>query len=219
MKSQSIDTAERSFFENLQLYLKINTGKSSKKTKYERICGVDAAHGEDDSVFAVASVFDTKTFRLVERSEYIGRATFAYVPGLFFLREGPFTCEALSKLKSKPDLVCFDAQGYAHPRRRGLATICGMVAGVPSIGISKSRLVGEVQEYREGLKKLVAGSETLGYVTSNPTRYWSTGFAVALGELESLIEKYGKLCVQSINESHRFAQNLRLVAKKNETAS
>jgi deoxyribonuclease V len=213
LKSRSIDAAERSFFENLKLNLKIDTGKSSKKTKYERICGVDAAYGKDNSVFAVASVFDTKTFRLVERSEYIGRATFPYVPGLFYLREGPFACEALSKLKSKPDLVCFDAQGYAHPKRQGLATICGVVAEVPSIGISKSRLVGEIQEYKEGVKKLVTGNETLGYVTSNPTRYWSTGFAVAFGELESLIEKYRNVCVESINESHRIAQNLRLIAK------
>jgi deoxyribonuclease V len=145
LNPDSIDEAERLFFENLQLLLKREKVKSSKKRKYERICGVDAAYGEDNSVYAVASVFDAGN-RKLERSEYSGKATFPYEPGLFFLREGPFACKALAKLTVKPDLVCFDAHGYAHPRRLGLATICGMISDVPSIGLSKSKLVGEVEE-------------------------------------------------------------------------
>ena len=146
----------------------------------------------------------------------IGKATFPYEPGLFFLREGPFACKVLSQLTVKPDLVCFDAQGYAHPRRVGLATICGMVSEIPTIGISKSKLVGEVEEYKQGLKKLFDGGETLGYATTSPTRYWSPGFSVTFSELESLIETCQDVCLKSINRSHEYARKL---LKKTDTSN
>jgi deoxyribonuclease V len=171
---------------------------------------VDAVYGEDDSVYAVASVIDTKNQKLVEHAEYSGSATFPYVSGLFFLREGPFACEVISKLLVKPDLICFDAQGYAHPRRQGLATICGMISGIPSIGISKSKLVGETQDFKGGLKKLELEKETLRYVTSNPTRYWSMGFSVKQRELEKIIQNYGSICLRAIGESHQYAGKMRL---------
>lgn len=174
----------------------------------QKICGVDAAY-DDDLVFAVASVFDIKNSNVIEKAEYTGRATFPYVPGLFFLREGPFACEVVSKLHAKPDLVCFDGHGYAHPRRQGLATICGMLLDIPSIGISKSRLVGEIQPYKMGLEKLNYGTEILGYITSKPTRYWSTGFSVKLTELEQIIEDYGNICLRAMKESHQHAGKLR----------
>jgi deoxyinosine 3'endonuclease (endonuclease V) len=214
LHSSLIDGAERSFFEKLQLHLKTDEGKpSGRKRTFGRICGVDAAYGEDDSVYAVASVIDTRNQKLVESAEYSGRATFPYVSGLFYLREGPFAFEVISKLQVKPDLVCFDAQGYAHPRRQGLATICGIIAGIPSIGVSKSKLVGENQGHKYGLRKLVTGEEILGYVTSNPTRYWSAGFSVKLAELEKIIENYGDICLRAINESHQHAGKMRSLSR------
>ena len=137
-----------------------------------------------------------------------GRQLFLYVSGLFFLREGPFVCEAISKLRNKPDLVCFDAQGLAHPRKMGLATICGMILGMPSIGISKTRLVGEMEDYKDGLKRLVIGNEQVGYVTSNPKRYWSPGFSIRLDGLENIIVNQRDICLRSINESHQRAVQL-----------
>ncbi|CAN5763945.1 hypothetical protein BH23GEM5_BH23GEM5_13900 [soil metagenome] len=34
----------------------------------------------------------------------------------------------------KPDVLIFDGQGYAHPRRFGIACHGGLVLGVPSVG-------------------------------------------------------------------------------------
>jgi deoxyribonuclease V len=209
MTSLPIDGAERSFFEKLQTLLKRDELRTSNtKQNYGRICGVDAAYDEDNSVHAVASVYDSKELELLERSEYMGTPTFPYVSGLFFLREGPFVCEAISKLRNKPDLVCFDAQGLAHPRKMGLATICGMILGMPSIGISKTRLVGEMEDYKDGLKRLVIGNEQVGYVTSNPKRYWSPGFSIKLDGLENIIVNQRDICLRSINESHQRAVQL-----------
>lgn len=68
--------------------------------------------------------------------------TFPYVPGLLAFREGPSVLAALEQLSTRPDLLIFDAQGRAHPRRLGLASHLGVILDQPSIGCAKSRLIG-----------------------------------------------------------------------------
>jgi deoxyribonuclease V len=68
---------------------------------------------------------------------------FPYVPGFLSFREIPVLLAALDKLPSVPDLLFCDGQGYAHPRRMGLATHLGIVLDVPAIGCAKSLLIGK----------------------------------------------------------------------------
>ena len=73
-------------------------------------------------------------------------AEFPYIPGLLAFREAPSVLAALEKLKTEPDLLIFDAQGLAHPRRLGLAAHLGVIIDRPSIGCAKSRLWGKHDE-------------------------------------------------------------------------
>jgi len=68
--------------------------------------------------------------------------SFPYVPGLLAFREGPVVFAALERLTSEPDVLMFDAQGLAHPRRMGLATHLGILLDMPAVGCAKSRLCG-----------------------------------------------------------------------------
>jgi deoxyribonuclease V len=206
-----IDEAERSFFESLQTHLNAQAREGEDELRQhvcdpKTVCGVDAAYLDDGTVVSVASLIDSKTLALVEQTTYRGKATFPYVPGLFYLREGPFACRAVSNLEAKPDVVCFDAHGLAHPRRKGLATICGIILGIPSVGISKSKLIGRVSRGSNGLGEIYSEDELVGYVTSNPRRFWSPGFMVSIRQLEDLIVKYGKPCLKSLSTSHDRAQ-------------
>ena len=64
------------------------------------------------------------------------------MPGLLSFREIPAVLAAVRKLKMTPDAFIFDAQGYSHPRRFGLACHAGVLMDVPAIGCAKSRLCG-----------------------------------------------------------------------------
>jgi deoxyribonuclease V len=58
---------------------------------------------------------------------------------------------ALKGLRRKPDIILFDGQGIAHPKRLGIASHIGVLLNVPTIGCAKSRLVGTYKE--PGFKK------------------------------------------------------------------
>ncbi|MBK6879919.1 MAG: endonuclease V [Elusimicrobia bacterium] len=67
---------------------------------------------------------------------------FPYVPGLLSFREGPVLLEAFERLDKEPDLIFFDGNGVAHPRGLGLASHLGLVLDKPTIGVAKTKLLG-----------------------------------------------------------------------------
>lgn len=117
------------------------------RTRPRRIAGcdvsVEAAAGK---VFAAVVVFRWPQLERLETVTAVGAADFPYVPGYLSFREGPVLDRAFRKLSERPDLVIFDGQGIAHPRRFGLASHLGVLWDVPSVGCAKTRLVGAGDE-------------------------------------------------------------------------
>jgi deoxyribonuclease V len=91
----------------------------------------------------------------VARAFAIVPLEFPYIPGLLSFREVPALLAALKKLKELPDVLFCDGQGYAHPRRFGLACHLGVLMDRASIGCAKSILIG-----KHGVLKEKAGSWT-----------------------------------------------------------
>ena len=90
-----------------------------------------------------------------------------YVPGLLSFREAPAILDALDRLEHLPDVLIVDGQGWAHPRRMGLATHLGVLLDHPTIGCAKSRLCGHHQDpghQRGDWAPLYDGEEVIGAV-------------------------------------------------------
>jgi|SRR5215469_9505000 len=88
-------------------------------------------------------VFGYPEMEEVERASAELALEFPYVPGFLSFREIPALLAALAKLRQLPDLLFCDGQGYAHPRRMGLASHLGILLDRPSVGCAKSLLIGE----------------------------------------------------------------------------
>ncbi len=198
------DEAELRFFEGLQNLFSLPSVPLPKKVG--RICAADAAY-RGRAVVSVAAL--SVNGAITNSYCYRGRFTIPYVSGLFYLHEGPFVVAAIEGLRPRPQLLCFDAHGGAHPRSAGLATVAGMVLGIPSVGIAKSLLVGRTEKSDgSGLEKIVYRGGVVGFVTGRgggEKRYWSPGFSVTLRGLKRIIAVYGDDCLRCLSEAHRLS--------------
>jgi deoxyribonuclease V len=99
-----------------------------------------------DTARAAVVLLSYPDLQLLEQQVAEAPVTFPYVPGLLAFRELPALLQAFEKLQQAPDLLLVDGQGYAHPRRFGIACHLGLLLDVPAIGVAKSRLSGEAPD-------------------------------------------------------------------------
>jgi len=153
-----------------------------------RVAGVDVGFEDDGRVTrAAVAVLDFPGFALAERVVVRQPTRFPYIPGLLSFREAPAVLAAFEKLRAAPDLLLYDGQGIAHPRRFGIASHVGVALDTPTIGVAKTRLIGEhrrLAERKGAWVPLVDRGETIGAVLR--TRAGVTPVYVSIGHRVSL---------------------------------
>ncbi len=111
------------------------------------VAGVDVGFEDNYAISrAAVAVLSFPELQLIEQAIARRPTTFPYIPGFLSFREIPVVLDALSQIKITPDLILCDGQGIAHPRRFGLACHLGLLITVPTIGVAKSRLIGQHEE-------------------------------------------------------------------------
>ncbi|MBM4274891.1 MAG: endonuclease V [Deltaproteobacteria bacterium] len=109
--------------------------------------GADAiCDKEDRRIFGAIAVYRYPELKLMEEAGLAGACPFPYRTGLLSFREVPILVEVFQKLKNPPEVLLVDGQGIAHPRGLGLASHLGVALNIPTIGVAKSRLVGQGEE-------------------------------------------------------------------------
>jgi deoxyribonuclease V len=155
-----------------QLAARVELGPPLKRC--DLIAGADVSYSRFSNVlYAGVIVLRMADLTVVERRGAVLETTFPYVPGLLSFREAPALLRAFAQVELEPDVVVFDGQGLAHPRRLGLACHVGLWLNRPCVGCAKSRLTGTFK--RLGLKAgsrvpLVDRDEILGAVVRTKPR-------------------------------------------------
>ena len=159
------------------------------------VAGADCAFSADKkTIFAAAVVYDRETQLVVEIAHATRPVEFPYVPSFLSFREGPAVKQAIRALKHEYGAILFDGQGFAHPRRCGIASHLAIELDRPGVGVGKSRLIGT--SANPALKAgstapLVDGEEQIGVVlrTQNGIRpvFVSVGHRVDLASALKLV--------------------------------
>ncbi|GAB4534777.1 MAG: deoxyribonuclease V [Anaerolineae bacterium] len=138
------DISPQEAFE-LQSELAMRVERQLRLGPLRYVAGIDVSV-RDEVAYAAVVVLDFSSLSPVDYTVATRPVTFPYVPGLLAFREGPVVLDALERVGTLPDLLIFDGQGVAHPRRLGIASHIGVLVDMPSIGCAKSRLCGRHDE-------------------------------------------------------------------------
>jgi len=184
------------------------------------IAGADCAFDKPNGRAAGAVVvLAWPSLEVVEQVTVEMPLTFPYVPGLLSFREMPVLLAAFEKVRGAPDLLMVDGHGYAHPRRFGFACHLGLLLDIPTIGVAKSRLIGEqgtVAGPRGSRADLTHEGEVIGSMVR--TRQGVRSVYVSVGHRISLeaAEAWAVRCATKyrIPEPTRLADRLASVAKR-----
>ncbi len=210
------DTKKASVFQKSLVSL-INS--QADKEKIETICAFDVSYEKRGKTnYTSVIVIGYPDHQVIESKWVIRKATFPYIPGLLAFREGPSIIEAYRKLRIKPDILLFDGQGLAHPRRMGIAAMIGILLDKPSIGCAKSSLVGEWNNPENicgAVTPLIDKEEQIGNVLR--TRKGVKPVFVSTGnriDLQSATEIVLNCCTEfrlpePIRKAHRLANEIR----------
>jgi len=152
----------------IQERLRKRVSRRNQVGRVRRVAGVDVGFEDRGRVTrAAVAVLSFPGLEAADQALARRPTAFPYVPGYLSFREIPAVLQALQALRLAPDLILCDGQGIAHPRRFGIACHLGVLTGLPTIGVAKSRLVGEhgpVPDEKGAWVPLTDGGETIGAV-------------------------------------------------------
>ncbi|MFQ5584371.1 MAG: endonuclease V, partial [Calditrichia bacterium] len=111
------------------------------------IAAADVSYSQKSNLlFAVVVLVSFPALALKSVYTHEKQVNFPYVPGFLSFREIPVLTEIFSEMDEYFDVLLCDGQGFAHPRRFGLACHLGVLLKKPSLGCAKTRLLGNYAE-------------------------------------------------------------------------
>ncbi len=160
--------------------------------EFETIVGVDMAYSGNRAIVAL-SCFEISGFHRWD--EIFETSTdFPYIPTYLSYREGPPILKAISESSREIEALMVDGNGILHPEHLGLASYIGIKAGIPSIGVAKNLLCGELRWPDTKKGEIVLNGKVVGYAlrggkAKNPV-YVSPGNMISLEKAREITESF-----------------------------
>ena len=174
------------------------------------VAGFDVSYAADGTAVGGCAVVETETGRLVWSTTQRVAASLPYIPSLLTFRELPaLLAVAKEGLRQFPDLQLFfvDGNGTLHPRGSGVAACFGVLVDVPTIGVAKSQLCGQLEKdlpLIEGCHPIAVGERIAGAIFQRSRQ--AHPLYVSLGQR---IDLAGSLrAVRQLDFGHRLPEPL-----------
>ncbi len=180
--------------------------------KLESIAGCDISFAEGDLAYAACAVLSYDNLELLKKRVIRIKLEFPYIPTFLALRELEGLLRVVRGIDA--DVYMVGAHGVAHPRRAGLASHLGVALDRPTVGVAKSKLLGEAKEpakRRGSVSLLKDGKETIGAVVrtrvGGKPLYVSVGHKLALKTAVriALETTRGRLLPEPLMVAHELA--------------
>ena len=113
----------------------------------EFVGGVDVAYPNAEEGVAAYALVETATGRLVWSTTVRRRVVFPYISTYLSFREIPILLDLLDEVRAAgrmAEVLLVDGSGILHHRHAGIASHLGVVASIPTIGVTKKLLCGSV---------------------------------------------------------------------------
>ncbi|HIP25208.1 MAG TPA: endonuclease V [Archaeoglobus profundus] len=145
----------------LQDYIK------SEEVKF--VIGVDQSFIGEKKIVSACVVLTFPDLREFSSNVRVEDVKFPYIPTFLMFREGDPAVnvikDALKEVDKENTIILVDGSGIAHPRRCGLATYIALKLKIPTIGVTKRKLFGEVTYPKKVMEAtpIYDKNEVIGY--------------------------------------------------------
>ena len=164
------------------------------------IGGVDLAYPRPDGCSAAYALVETDTGKLVWSRTIHHPVAFPYITSYLTFRELPALLALLDEVRiagQLSEVLLVDGSGVLHPRHAGMATHLGVAASLPTIGVTKKLLCGQVdiRDMQAGESRPIVQDDQLAGVALRPTSgsqrpiFISPGHCVDVAYAEQVVRR------------------------------
>ncbi|MDH7508105.1 MAG: endonuclease V [Methanomassiliicoccales archaeon] len=184
------------------------------------VAGVDVSY-HNDRAFAAIAVSDFETGNIVEERVIQKCADFPYIPTYLAFREIPVISDLIDR--KNDTIYMIDGHGILHPRGFGIASQIGVQFDIPTIGVAKKLLVGEVKNSDAMISPITVDGEVKGYLIKKSVKkslFVSVGHRISLKTACRICRRFIDCGIQDpLSRAHELANRHRKKSMKEEKDS
>ena len=191
----------------------INLSKNVKLVddfkRIKTVAGVDVSYpkNEFDTACGACVVMDYKTKEIIEQKTIYWETNFPYISTYLFYREFPVIRELFNILKSEPTIFMFDGNGILHPFNFGLASQAGVTLDIPSIGVAKSLLYGDIKNNDVFIKGKKCGFTFYSSKRLKRPVYVSPGHKISFETTKKIVKDFSNYKIpEPLRQAHLLAK-------------
>lgn len=176
----------------------------------QTVAGIDVAYPKNafEEACGACVVLDYISQQIIEKKCIFAPTSFPYISTYFFYREFPIIQRLLNTIKNKPTITLFDGNGILHPYRCGLASQCGLLLDIPTIGVAKRLLYGTMKNNIVTINNEPRGYAFISSKTAKTPIFVSPGHHISLKTSLAVVQHLCRYKIpEPLRQAHMLATN------------